>query len=73
MFADNNAPLIVAEVELGDADEILNLPAWCGEELTGRHNLSNAALARHPLQQWSEAELRDLLPSFLVKTGKGED
>jgi len=73
VFADNNAPLIVAEVELGDADEILNLPAWCGEELTGRHKLSNAALARHPLQQWSEAELRDLLPSFLVKTGKGED
>lgn len=72
VFAESNAPLVVAEVELGDPDEILNMPAWCGEELTGRHQLSNAALARHPLQQWSQAELGDLLPSFLVKTGKGE-
>jgi CYTH domain-containing protein len=72
VFAGSNAPLVVAEVELGDPDEILNLPAWCGEELTGLHQLSNAALARHPLQQWSEAELRELLPSFHVRTGKGE-
>jgi adenylate cyclase len=72
VFAGTNAPLVVAEVELGDPDEILNLPAWCGEELTGRHQLSNAALARHPLQQWSEAELRDLLPSLLFRAGMGE-
>jgi CYTH domain-containing protein len=72
VFAETNAPLVVAEVELADPDGLINLPAWCGEELTGRHQLSNAALARHPLQQWSEAELRELLPSFLVRTGKGE-
>jgi len=48
------------------------LPAWCGKELTGHHQLSNAALARHPLQQWSEAELRDLLPSLLFRAGMGE-
>jgi CYTH domain-containing protein len=72
VFAGSNAPLVVAEVELGDPDEILNLPAWCGEELTGHHQLSNAALAKHPLQQWSEAEFRNLLPSFHVRSGKGE-
>ena len=72
VFAENNAPLVVAEVELVDPDGILNVPAWCGEELTGRHQLSNAALARRPLQQWSGAELRDLLPSLLIRAGKVE-
>jgi CYTH domain-containing protein len=72
VFGESNAPLVVAEVELGDPNEVLKLPAWCGEELTGRHQLSNAALARHPLQQWSDAELRDLLPSLLVRARKGE-
>jgi CYTH domain-containing protein len=72
VFAETNAPLMVAEVELADPHEPVILPAWCGEELTGRHQLSNAALARHPLQQWSEMELRDLLPSFQFRTGKGE-
>ena len=72
VFAEPNAPLVVAEVELADPDEMINLPAWCGDELTGRHQLSNAALARYPLQQWSEAELQDLWPSLLVRTGKGE-
>jgi CYTH domain-containing protein len=72
VFAETNAPLVVAEVELGEPDGILNVPAWCGEELTGRHQLSNAALARRPLQQWSGAELRDLLPSLLIRAGKVE-
>ena len=72
VFAETNAPLVVAEVELGDPAGILNVPAWCGEELTGRHQLSNAALARRPLQQWSGAELRDLLPSLLIRAGKVE-
>jgi adenylate cyclase len=73
VFSESNAPLVVAEVELVDPDELIHLPAWCGEELTGRHQLSNAALARHPLQQWTEEERRDLLPSFSFRTGKGED
>jgi hypothetical protein len=31
-------------------------------ELTGRHELSNAALALRPLQEWSEAERATLWP-----------
>jgi len=72
VFAETNAPLVVAEVELADPDAMIHLPAWCGDELTGRHQLSNAALARYPLQQWTEAELRDLLPSLPVRTGQGD-
>ena len=60
VFLSDNAPLVVAEVELSSADQVVVVPSWCGRELTGRHDLSNAALALRPLAQWSEAERREL-------------
>jgi len=60
VFLADNAPLVVAEVELSSADQVVVVPPWCGRELTGRHDLSNAALALRPLAQWSEAERREL-------------
>lgn len=61
VFEGANAPLVVAEVELPDAGTEVVVPPWCGPEITGRHDLSNAALARHPLNSWSTAELGALL------------
>jgi CYTH domain-containing protein len=61
VFEGANAPLVVAEVELGSADQPLAVPDWCVRELSGRHELSNAALAVRPLADWSEAERRSLL------------
>jgi CYTH domain-containing protein len=61
VFEDPNAPLVVAEVELMDRDQGVAIPPWCGREITGRHDLSNAALAARPLQRWSEGERRELL------------
>jgi adenylate cyclase len=61
VFEGPNAPLVVAEVELSAADQPLVVPPWCVRELSGRHELSNAALAERPLAAWSEAERRDLL------------
>jgi len=61
VFEGDNAPLVVAEVELEDPDQAVALPPWCGLELTGRHELSNAALAARPLALWSEAERQALL------------
>jgi CYTH domain-containing protein len=61
VFAGANAPLVLAEVELGQADAALELPPWCGREITGRGELSNAALAVRPLASWSEAERQELL------------
>jgi adenylate cyclase len=55
-FEGANAPLVVAEVELADAAQPVDVPPWCVRELTGRHELSNAALATRPLQEWSSAE-----------------
>ena len=53
VFAEENAPLVLAEVELPVADAPLELPPWCGRELTGDDRLSNAALAHKPLARWS--------------------
>lgn len=61
VFEGANAPLVVAEVELEHPDQAVELPAWCVRELTGRRELSNAALAARPLADWSEAERQELL------------
>ena len=71
VFEAENAPLVVAEVEFDPASLqagvglgeglLLELPPWCVQELTGRHELSNAALARCPLAHWPEDQRRALL------------
>ena len=65
VFEAENAPLVVAEVELDAAalqqDLALEIPAWCVAELTGRHQFSNASLARWPLARWPEDERLELL------------
>ena len=55
-FAGRNGPLLLAEVELPSAQTALEIPAWCGREITGDGRWSNAALARRPLQDWPLAE-----------------
>ena len=55
-FAEANAPLVLAEVELTRADAALQIPGWCGKEVTGDARWSNAVLARAPLQSWSAQE-----------------
>jgi CYTH domain-containing protein len=61
VFEGDNAPLVLAEVELASADQAVVVPSWCGREVTGRHDLSNAALAHLPFARWSEAKQRELL------------
>mgnify|MGYP003334992532 FL=1 len=53
VFAGANAPLVIAEVERSDPQAPLTIPPWCGEEITGRGELSNAALAVKP---WNQLE-----------------
>lgn len=61
VFEGANAPLVVAEVELEHPDQPVAVPPWCVRELTGRLELSNAALAATPLAAWSESERQGLL------------
>jgi CYTH domain-containing protein len=48
-------------VELEHAQQDVELPSWCGLELTGRHELSNAALARMPFSSWAADQRQPLL------------
>ena len=57
-FEAENAPLLIAEVELPRADIPLAIPEWCGQEITGDGRWSNAQLAHRPLQHWSELDRR---------------
>lgn len=75
VFENENAPLVIAEVELRHPEDSPPIPAWCGKEITGLHQLSNAALARVPWQQWSEAEktaLRQDLENLPFTSPEGE-
>jgi adenylate cyclase len=51
-FEGENEGLIVAEVELDDADQIVALPAWIGREVTEDPRYYNHALALRPYNQW---------------------
>lgn len=55
-FLGDNAGLVVAEIELGSADEAFERPCWLGVEATDCPRYYNLALAARPYSQWSGAE-----------------
>lgn len=55
-FLGDNAGLVVAEIELDDADEAFEKPDWIGAEVTDEARYYNLALAAYPYAQWSDAE-----------------
>lgn len=55
-FAGDNAGLVVAEIELGHAEEAFERPAWLGRQVTDSLRYYNLALAQRPYSQWSEDE-----------------
>lgn len=55
-FLGGNSGLVVAEIELGHADEAFERPGWLGPEVTELARYYNLALASRPYSQWSEAE-----------------
>ena len=51
-FIGENAPLVVAEVELDRIDAEVSLPPWAGREVTEDPRYTNAALALQPYSRW---------------------
>jgi adenylate cyclase len=51
-FSEDNAGLIVAEIELEREDHPFGKPVWLGEEVSLDRRYTNAALARHPFARW---------------------
>ena len=52
-FYGSNSSLKIAEIELNSESEEIQVPSWCGEEITGIKSLSNASLAITPISQLS--------------------
>lgn len=51
-FHGDNEGLVMAEVELGAADEAFVRPAWLGEEVTGDRRYYNSQLRKNPFTKW---------------------
>lgn len=51
-FFGENEGLVVAEVELSDENQRVDLPEWVGEEVSGDPRYFNSNLIRHPYSTW---------------------
>lgn len=60
VFSGENAPLVIAEVELNHPEDVIVIPPWCCREVTGDHRLSNAALSLAPFQRWNPQDIEAL-------------
>ena len=52
-FDGLNQGLVVAEIELENENEIVELPDWIGEEVTDEPRYYNSNLASKPYSEWS--------------------
>ncbi len=53
VFEGSNQGLVVAEIELRSADEVVSVPLWAGREVSGDARYLNNNLATHPFTSWS--------------------
>lgn len=52
VFEGDNAGLVLAEVELKQANEPFELPAWVGEDVSHDPRYYSSRLAEHPFKNW---------------------
>ena len=53
VFEESNSCLKIAEIELNSESGEIQIPSWCGDEITGIKSLSNASLAKAPISELS--------------------
>ncbi len=53
VFGGENAGLVIAEVELRDEHQHVDLPPWVGAEVTGQAQYYNGSLAHNPFGNWA--------------------
>jgi CYTH domain-containing protein len=51
-FAGENQGLIIAEVELTDANQAIAFPSWIGAEVSDDPRYYNSNLIKHPFRKW---------------------
>ena len=52
-FEGENEGLLLAEVELSSEDQVIALPDWVGEEVTGDPRFYNSNLIANPYSKWA--------------------
>jgi adenylate cyclase len=52
VFEGQNKGLVLAEVELESENQVFELPAWIGQEVTGDKRYYNSYLSEHPFINW---------------------
>ncbi len=55
-FQGFNQGLILAEVELSAANQVIDLPDWVGQEVSEQDRYYNSSLALHPYSLWATDE-----------------
>jgi adenylate cyclase len=53
VFAGDNLGLIIAEIELKDVDQPIDVPPWIGREVTAQPQYYNSYLVQQPFSTWS--------------------
>jgi len=51
-FLGDNTGLVVAEIELSEADQAFERPDWLGEEVSQDPRYFNSALSKLPYSRW---------------------
>ena len=51
-FLGENEGLVIAEVELLNEEQKIDLPDWITEEVTGNPMYYNSNLVKHPYKKW---------------------
>ena len=52
-FFGDNAGLVMAEVELRSEDDVVQIPDFIGDEVTGDRRYYNSQLRQHPYKEWA--------------------
>jgi adenylate cyclase len=60
VFSGENEGLVIAEIELKNEHEHVDLPSWIGPEVTGQRQYYNSALTHRPFASWTQREKTDL-------------
>lgn len=55
-FGGENRGLVLAEIELDDERQEIELPDWVGREVTNDPRYFNLSLVQHPYSEWAEKE-----------------
>jgi adenylate cyclase len=56
VFSGENLGLVLAEIELREEQQHIELPPWIGPEVTGQKQYYNSSLVQHPFCSWSRQD-----------------